>query len=164
MMSVVAHVRWSSMDWMERADRFTLGLAAFTEEMSSVEKKYGEEESEDILEPEMIKALASCTHEKSKTEFFVCFNGQMGVKYGCPVEDIITGLSIQCRGWKSAYLTPKKKAFLGVAPTNLHQMLGQQRRDGQRVSSWWFILFGYVAAAANAYSLAVFLWCGGTSK
>ncbi|WZZ64772.1 hypothetical protein YC2023_076142 [Brassica napus] len=59
----------------------------------------------------------------------------MGVKYGCPVEDIITGLSIQCRGWKSAYLTPKKKAFLGVAPTNLHQMLGQQRRDGQRPCS-----------------------------
>ncbi|CAN6932027.1 unnamed protein product [Brassica oleracea] len=118
MMSVVvAHVRWSSMDWMERADRFTLGLAAFTDRRD------------------------------------------MGVKYGCPVEDIIIGLSIQCRGWKSAYLTPKKKAFLGVAPTNLHQMLGQQRRDGQRVSSWWFILFGYVAAAANAYSLAVFLWC-----
>lgn len=52
----------------------------------------------------------------------------MGVKYGCPVEDVITGLAIQCRGWKSAYLNPKKKAFLGVAPTNLHQMLVQQRR------------------------------------
>lgn len=52
----------------------------------------------------------------------------MGVKYGCPVEDVITGLAIQCRGWKSAYLNPGKKAFLGVAPTNLHQMLVQQRR------------------------------------
>lgn len=52
----------------------------------------------------------------------------MGLKYGCPVEDVITGLAIQCRGWKSAYLNPKKNAFLGVAPTNLHQMLVQQRR------------------------------------
>ncbi|KAG2250991.1 hypothetical protein Bca4012_098457 [Brassica carinata] len=167
MMSVVvAHVEFNGLDG--KGGPFYIGT---------------EEESEDILEPEMIKALASCTHEK---RVFVCFNGQMGVKYGCPVEDIIIGLSIQCRGWKSAYLTPKKKAFLGVAPTNLHQMLGQQRRDeyspvlfGQgkiglglivgyccyglwapsSVSSWWFILFGYVAAAANAYSLAVFLWC-----
>ena len=52
----------------------------------------------------------------------------MGVKYGCPVEDVITGLEIKCRGWKSAYLNPKKKAFVGVAPTNLHQMLVQHRR------------------------------------
>ncbi|KAL6323670.1 hypothetical protein AAG906_002137 [Vitis piasezkii] len=26
---------------------------------------------------------------------------EMGLKYGCPVEDVLTGLSIQCRGWKS---------------------------------------------------------------
>ncbi|CAH2033423.1 unnamed protein product [Thlaspi arvense] len=80
-----------------------------------------------------------------------------------------------CRGWKSAYLNPKKKAFVGVAPTNLHQMLVQQRRwsegdfqvllsEYSPVSSLWFVPFGYVTVAANAYSLAEFLWCGGTFR
>ncbi|KAJ4918013.1 Cellulose synthase-like protein E1 [Raphanus sativus] len=32
------------------------------------------------------------------------------------------------------------------------------------VWSWWFIPFGYVTVAANAYSLAEFLWCGGTLR
>ncbi|KAF8049063.1 hypothetical protein N665_2307s0006 [Sinapis alba] len=165
----------------------------------------------------MIKALASCTYEENSQ-----WGKEMGLKYGCPVEDVITGLEIQCRGWKSAYLNPKNKAFVGVAPTNLHQMLVQQRRWSEgdfqvllseyspvwygrgkislglilgyccyclwapssvpvllyfvlnslcllkgiplfpKVSSWWFIPFGYVAIAANAYSLAEFLWCGGT--
>jgi len=75
----------------------------------------------------------SCNEVKTFTINFIqilgcLFPWQMGVKYGCPVEDVITGLTIQCRGWKSAYLNPEKQAFLGVAPTNLHQMLVQQRR------------------------------------
>uniref|UniRef100_M4EPV9 Glycosyltransferase 2-like domain-containing protein n=2 Tax=Brassica TaxID=3705 RepID=M4EPV9_BRACM len=185
-------------------------------------RKYGEveveeeEESEYISETEMIKALASCTYEENSQ-----WGKEMGVKYGCPAEDVITGLGIKCRGWKSAYLNPKKKAFVGVAPTNLHQMLVQQRRWSEgnfqvllsvyspvwygqgkiglglilgyccyclwapssvpvliysvltslcllkgiplfpKVwSSWWFIPFGYVTVAANAYSLVEFLWCG----
>lgn len=52
----------------------------------------------------------------------------MGLKYGCPVEDVITGLSIQCLGWKSVYLNPAQKAFLGVAPTTLEQTLVQHKR------------------------------------
>ena len=52
----------------------------------------------------------------------------MGLKYGCPVEDTLTGLSIQCRGWKSIYFTPERKAFLGVAPTTLLQSLIQHKR------------------------------------
>lgn len=53
---------------------------------------------------------------------------QMGLKYGCPVEDIITGLTIQIRGWKSAYYNPSRKAFLGVAPLTLLQTLMQHKR------------------------------------
>lgn len=52
----------------------------------------------------------------------------MGLKYGCPVEDVITGLSIQCLGWKSVYLNPDRKAFLGVAPITLEQTLVQHKR------------------------------------
>ncbi|CAA7015426.1 unnamed protein product [Microthlaspi erraticum] len=187
-------------------------------------RKYGEEEEEfeeieEITEPEMIKALASSTYDENSQ-----WGKEMGLKYGCAVEDVITGLAIQCRGWKSAYLNPKSKAFVGVAPTNLHQMLVQWRRwsEGEfqillseyspvwygqgkirlglilgyccflfwapssvpvlvysvlaslclfkgiplfpKVWSWWFIPFGYVTVAVNAYSLAEFLWCGGTFR
>lgn len=52
----------------------------------------------------------------------------MGLIYGCPVEDVITGLSIQCRGWKSVYCNPTRKAFLGLAPTTLPQTLVQHKR------------------------------------
>lgn len=52
----------------------------------------------------------------------------MGLKYGCPVEDVITGLSIQCQGWKSVYCNPKRMGFLGIAATTLDQILVQQKR------------------------------------
>lgn len=53
---------------------------------------------------------------------------QMGLVYGCAVEDIVTGLSIQCRGWKPAYYNPSKHAFKGVAPTTLDVSLIQFTR------------------------------------
>ena len=101
---------------------------------------------------ERLKSLASCTYEQN-TEWghevlflhistlliLLCcqihyydtsnyFGIQMGLKYGCPVEDVITGLSIQCQGWKSVYPNPERPAFLGVAGTTLDQILVQQKR------------------------------------
>ena len=52
----------------------------------------------------------------------------MGLRYGCVVEDGMTGLSIQRQGWKSIYYSPKREAFLGVAPTSLIQTLVQHKR------------------------------------
>ncbi|XP_027170369.1 cellulose synthase-like protein E1 isoform X2 [Coffea eugenioides] len=72
---------------------------------------------------ERLKSLASCTYEQN-TEW----GHEMGLKYGCPVEDVITGLSIQCQGWKSVYPNPERPAFLGVAGTTLDQILVQQKR------------------------------------
>lgn len=53
---------------------------------------------------------------------------QMGLKYGCPVEDVLTGVAIQCRGWKSIFYNPSRIAFQGVAPTTLAQTLVQHKR------------------------------------
>ncbi|KAH6775830.1 cellulose synthase like E1 [Perilla frutescens var. hirtella] len=72
---------------------------------------------------ERVKALASCTFELNTQ-----WGQEMGLKYGCPVEDVITGLSIQCRGWKSIYFNPQRKAFLGIAATTLDQILVQHKR------------------------------------
>ncbi|KAE8660025.1 Cellulose synthase-like protein E1 [Hibiscus syriacus] len=59
------------------------------------------EESASFLE-DAGKVLASCTYEQNTD-----WGNEMGLKYGCPLEDIITGLSIQCRGWRSVYFNPK---------------------------------------------------------
>lgn len=72
---------------------------------------------------ETAKILADCSFEENTQ-----WGKEMGLKYGCPVEDIITGLSIQCRGWKSVYFNPTRKGFLGTAPSTLTQLLVQHRR------------------------------------
>ncbi|KDP39304.1 hypothetical protein JCGZ_01061 [Jatropha curcas] len=105
--------------------RDTLCGRKFTEDCK-IEWKGNEDhirlKSTEELEEET-KPLASCTYEQNTQ-----WGNEMGLKYGCPVEDIITGLSIQCNGWKSAYFNPKRKAFLGVAPTSLSQTLVQHKR------------------------------------
>uniref|UniRef100_A0A1J3DDT0 Cellulose synthase-like protein E1 n=1 Tax=Noccaea caerulescens TaxID=107243 RepID=A0A1J3DDT0_NOCCA len=222
-MLVIADVEFNGLDG--NGGPLYVGTGCFHRRDVICGRKYGAEEEDEyeeiqeISEPEMIKALASCTYDENSQ-----WGKEMGLKYGCPVEDVITGLAIQCRGWKSAYLTPKDKAFVGVAPTNLHQMLVQQRRWSEgdfqillseyspvwygqgkiglglilgyccyclwapssvplllysvltslcllkgiplfpKVRSSWFIPFGYVTVAVNAYSLAEFLWCGGTFR
>ncbi|XP_048335002.1 cellulose synthase-like protein E6 isoform X1 [Ziziphus jujuba] len=80
------------------------------------------EESASVLE-ELCRVLANCSYEDNTQ-----WGKEMGLKYGCPVEDIITGLAIQCRGWKSIYYNPERKGFLGVAPPMLLQSLVQHKR------------------------------------
>ncbi|RWR81913.1 cellulose synthase-like protein E6 isoform X1 [Cinnamomum micranthum f. kanehirae] len=53
---------------------------------------------------------------------------QMGLMYGCPVEDVYTGLALHSRGWRSVYLTPERKAFLGLVPQNTNDTLIQYKR------------------------------------
>ncbi|KAF7142065.1 hypothetical protein RHSIM_Rhsim06G0230800 [Rhododendron simsii] len=69
------------------------------------------------------KVLASCSYEKGTQ-----WGKEMGLVYGCLVEDIITGLTIQCRGWKPVHYNPERKAFLGVAPNTLDMSLVQHKR------------------------------------
>ncbi|KAG5053464.1 hypothetical protein JHK87_005662 [Glycine soja] len=63
---------------------------------------------------EASKVLATCTYEESTQ-----WGKEKGLVYGIPVEDIATGLVISCRGWKSIYYNPERKAFMGIAPTTL---------------------------------------------
>ncbi|PON57641.1 Cellulose synthase [Parasponia andersonii] len=86
------------------------------------DKGKAEEISAEALE-ETSKFLASCTYEEN-TEW----GKEMGLIYGCLVEDVLTGLVIQCRGWRSVYCCPERKAFLGAAPTTLLQTLVQHKR------------------------------------
>ncbi|CAJ2640087.1 unnamed protein product [Trifolium pratense] len=72
---------------------------------------------------EKAKGLANCSYEENTQ-----WGKEMGLKYGCPVEDVITGLSMQINGWKSVYYNPPRKPFLGIAPTSLLEVLIQHKR------------------------------------
>ncbi|KAG6770954.1 hypothetical protein POTOM_022297 [Populus tomentosa] len=72
---------------------------------------------------EECKVLASYAYEES-TQWGI----EVGLKYGCLLEDGMTGFSIRCRGWRSVYFNPERKGFLGLAPTTLLQTLVQQER------------------------------------
>ncbi|KAJ4758031.1 hypothetical protein LUZ62_068406 [Rhynchospora pubera] len=72
---------------------------------------------------ERAKNLITCAFEDNTQ-----WGNEVGLKYGCPVEDVITGLSIQCNGWKSVYFNPRQRGFLGIAPVTLEQVLVQHKR------------------------------------
>lgn len=52
----------------------------------------------------------------------------MGWRYGSTTEDILTGLSIHNKGWKSIICTPDPPGFLGCAPTGGPDSMTQQKR------------------------------------
>ncbi|CAL5073784.1 unnamed protein product [Urochloa decumbens] len=72
---------------------------------------------------EKAKSLATCIYEHNTQ-----WGNDIGVKYGFPAEDVITGLTIHCRGWKSVYNNPPREAFTGVGPTTLAQTILQHKR------------------------------------
>ncbi|EXB51025.1 Cellulose synthase-like protein E6 [Morus notabilis] len=94
----------------------------------NTEAKRNEGKSVNDLEKSS-KVLASCCYEKGTQ-----WGKEMGLMYGCPVEDIVTGLAIQCRGWKSVHYNAERKAFLGVAPTTLEVSLVQHKRWSEGMS------------------------------
>ncbi|GBG64539.1 hypothetical protein CBR_g45235 [Chara braunii] len=52
----------------------------------------------------------------------------VGWMYGSVTEDIVTGLSMHVKGWRSVYAMPSAAAFKGSAPINLTDRLGQVLR------------------------------------
>ncbi|KAH0744800.1 hypothetical protein KY290_032793 [Solanum tuberosum] len=61
-------------------------------------------------------------------EFGTAWGQKLGWLYGSVAEDILTGLFIQSRGWKSAYCLPDPPAFLGCAPAAGPASMIQQKR------------------------------------
>ncbi|XP_026392934.1 cellulose synthase-like protein E1 isoform X2 [Papaver somniferum] len=195
---------------------------------NSKASKRGQWETNDILSKlvltesiaeleDSVKDLANCIYEENTQ-----WGNEMGLKYGCPVEDVLTGLTIQCRGWKSVYLNPERQGFLGVAPNTLGDTLVQHKRWSEgdfqiflskynpflyghkkislglqmgycvyclwapnslptlyylvipplcllkgiplfpKITSPWFLPFAYLIISTYTYSLAEFLFFGGT--
>ncbi|GJN40372.1 hypothetical protein PR202_gb29579 [Eleusine coracana subsp. coracana] len=72
---------------------------------------------------EKAKSSATCTYE-----YRTVWGSEIGIIYDCPVEDVITGLAIHCRGWESVNINPSRPAFIGVGPTTLTQTILQHKR------------------------------------
>ncbi|KAK1305383.1 Cellulose synthase-like protein E6 [Acorus calamus] len=69
------------------------------------------------------KVVTSCNYEMGKP-----WGKEMGLMYGCAVEDVFTGLVLHTRGWRSVYCGPEREAYLGMAPTNVNDTLVQHKR------------------------------------
>ncbi|CAH9089288.1 unnamed protein product [Cuscuta europaea] len=67
--------------------------------------------------------VANCAYE-----FGSAWGRNIGWIYGSTTEDVLTGLTIHNKGWKSAYCDPDPPAFLGCAPTGGPAASTQQKR------------------------------------
>ncbi|XP_010274113.1 PREDICTED: cellulose synthase-like protein E6 isoform X3 [Nelumbo nucifera] len=72
---------------------------------------------------EKAKELIRCDYEMGKP-----WGKEMGVMYGCAVEDVFSGLVFHSRGWQSVFCSPERKAYLGLAPVNTNDTLIQHKR------------------------------------
>ena len=72
----------------------------------------------------------SCLFERHKVLSWCGCIGefQVGWLYGSITEDVLTGLSIHEKGWRSEFCTPNPIAFTGCAPEGLPASMSQQRR------------------------------------
>ncbi|GKV42297.1 hypothetical protein SLEP1_g49711 [Rubroshorea leprosula] len=72
---------------------------------------------------EVAKVLASCAYEdETKWGEKACF------LYHSLVEDVFTGFTLHCKGWRSVYLNPRRPQFLGTGITSLNDRLVQGTR------------------------------------
>ncbi|XP_059661887.1 cellulose synthase-like protein B4 isoform X2 [Cornus florida] len=67
--------------------------------------------------------VSSCVYEHGTS-----WGTQVGWLYGSTTEDILTGLTIHGKGWRSALFNPKPDAFLGCAPSSWPSSMIQQKR------------------------------------
>lgn len=106
---------------------------------------------------ERIKEVASCTFEKNTQ-----WGNEVGLSYGCLVEDVLTGLSIKSRGWKSVYFNPERKGFLGVAAGTLDQTLVQHKRwsegDTQIMLSKYDLIWQSIGKISFRLLMAYFVY------
>ncbi|KAH7841452.1 hypothetical protein Vadar_030051 [Vaccinium darrowii] len=67
--------------------------------------------------------VAGCNFE-AQTKW----GSKVGFRYGSLVEDLYTGYSMQCEGWRSIFCHPNRPAFLGDVPITLNDLLNQTKR------------------------------------
>ncbi|PIA45288.1 hypothetical protein AQUCO_01700670v1 [Aquilegia coerulea] len=72
---------------------------------------------------EEARAVASSTYEENTQ-----WGKQIGFLYQSVVEDLLTGIFLNYKGWNSVFYDPLRPAFLGTGTTNLNDTLVQNKR------------------------------------
>ncbi|XP_034701260.1 cellulose synthase-like protein H1 isoform X2 [Vitis riparia] len=72
---------------------------------------------------EAAQEVATCSYE-----YGTSWGTKIGWLYGTTTEDVLTGMRIHARGWKSTDCRPDPPAFLGCAPSGGPAALTQQKR------------------------------------
>ncbi|KAL5718910.1 hypothetical protein ACHQM5_011764 [Ranunculus cassubicifolius] len=164
LMNVIYEIELPGMDGY--GGPLYIGTGCFHRRETLCGKKYNKEYKdqechENIVKSELeeaTKVLADCTFEEGTQ-----WGKEMGLKYGCPVEDVITGISIHCRGWKSVYYNPKRVGFLGMAPNTLTQTLVQHKRwsegDFQVILSKYGPLSQGIGRMKLGHQMAYCIYC-----
>ncbi|KAJ9706256.1 hypothetical protein PVL29_001674 [Vitis rotundifolia] len=127
----VFEVHMPGMDWLAGPihagsggffrRRVFYGCPSETLEMNQGRQVSHSIKSREVLE--MAHHVAGCKYENQTK-----WGRKMGFRYGSLVEDLYTSCLLQCEGWKSIYCNPKRPAFLGKSPINLHDFLNQTMR------------------------------------
>ncbi|GJY38101.1 cellulose synthase-like protein G3 [Tanacetum coccineum] len=86
------------------------------------------------------------------------WGSELGYRYGSLVEDFYTGYRLQCLGWKSIFVFPKRQAFLGNAPMNLYDLLNQTQRWSIVWPIWCIpiIIYSFLPQLALIHSFPIF--------
>ncbi|TKY48721.1 Cellulose synthase protein B4 [Spatholobus suberectus] len=72
---------------------------------------------------EAASEVASCEYE-----YGTAWGKQVGWIYGSTAEDVLTGLKIHTKGWRSEICLPNLIAFMGCSPQDIIIVMVQQRR------------------------------------
>lgn len=88
--------------------------------------------------------VADCSYE-----YGTSWGSEVGWQYGSTAEDVLTGLKIHERGWRSAYSNLDPPAFLGCAPSGGPAYMTQQKR-------WATGLFEILVSKKNPIFATIF--------
>ncbi|CAK9315546.1 unnamed protein product [Citrullus colocynthis] len=106
---------------------------------------------------EAANQVAGCAYEIGTS-----WGSKIGWMYGSTTEDVLTGLVIQKRGWRSVYIALNPPAFLGCAPSQLVTSLTQQKRWAsgflQVLFSKHCPIFGSLFGNLQFKQCAAYLW------
>ncbi|KAK4803586.1 hypothetical protein SAY86_003403 [Trapa natans] len=137
--TIINKVEMKGMDGAGDGTQLYCGTGCFHRRESLCGIKYSEDHRPNLVEgegtdfersersavelEEAAKVVADCSYEQG-----TLWGYEMGLVYGCLVEDIATGIAIHCRGWKSVCYNSERRAFLGMAPDTLEMCLVQFKR------------------------------------
>ncbi|KAI5390153.1 hypothetical protein KIW84_075470 [Lathyrus oleraceus] len=95
-------------------------------------------------------------------EYGTAWGKQIGWMYGSIAEDVLTGLKMHEKGWRSEFCTPDLVAFTGCAPSDNITSMSQQKRWATGLLEVFFSkhcpIFGTIFAKLSFREFLAYMW------